>query len=275
MPPYYSLIIVVDNDAATIRDTLSSILAQDFTYYEAIIIDDASTDGSDEICRRMIEGKKNFRLMRMKRRVGRGALWNLGADMAVGEYVMFLSGTDLLVSSAMTDSQFEIENSRVDLFCSFGYLTEKPNGNRPGGGKLADMHIDEPFRQVKGIREVSYAAEQWTKILATKQINNLLGTKFFRRNGLIENYIRFDEQLEWGTELLFVLDCFLRLERVRFTSKVFYFVPSARRSSSAYNWRDDFDRFRAELERRLNSIPLGNDEALCELQFIKSYWSSV
>ena len=96
--PRFSLLLVVDNDASTVAETLDSLLAQDYRYYEVIIIDNASTDGSGEICQQKIASRENVTFKRLYSKVKNAEAWNMALNMTWGGVIMFPS------SRATTDS---------------------------------------------------------------------------------------------------------------------------------------------------------------------------
>ena len=96
--PIFSLLLVVNNDVETISETLDNILDQDYKYYEVIIIDNASTDGSGEICQEKIAGRENVTFKRLYSKVKNSAAWNTALNMTWGGVIMFPS------SRATTDS---------------------------------------------------------------------------------------------------------------------------------------------------------------------------
>lgn len=59
MKPWFSLLLVVNNDIATLHETLGTILSQDYKFYEVIIIDNASFDGSRNLCQHAAKNSDN------------------------------------------------------------------------------------------------------------------------------------------------------------------------------------------------------------------------
>lgn len=76
---------------------LSSIFNQSFKDFELILIDDGSTDGSERICRQASLNKK-VTLIASSSDIGKSKVFNSGLNHARGEYVLFLSGNDLIFS---------------------------------------------------------------------------------------------------------------------------------------------------------------------------------
>ncbi|TVZ53436.1 glycosyltransferase family 2 protein [Dokdonia sp. Hel_I_53] len=91
--PKFSVIISVYNKASHIKETLDSVLRQTFTDYEIIVVNDASTDRSDEIINSI--SKKKIKYILLDKNVGAGAARNIGINIAKGDYISLLDGDDL------------------------------------------------------------------------------------------------------------------------------------------------------------------------------------
>lgn len=90
--PFFSVLLVVNDDIATIAGTLDSLLKQDYRWHELIIIDNASTDGSNKICKDTIAGRENVIFKKLYSKVTNADAWNMALDMAQGRYVSFITG---------------------------------------------------------------------------------------------------------------------------------------------------------------------------------------
>jgi len=89
--PLFSVIIPTYNRRELLRQALASVLAQTFTDYEIIVVDDGSTDGTREWLATVSD---QVRVLIQENR-GPGAARNLGIQNAVGEYVTFLDSDDI------------------------------------------------------------------------------------------------------------------------------------------------------------------------------------
>ena len=92
--PFFSIIIPVYNVAPYLRECLDSVLAQTFPDWEAICVDDGSSDGSGAILDEYAAKDVRFRVIHQHNR-GVGAARNAGLDAAKGGWVLFLDGDDL------------------------------------------------------------------------------------------------------------------------------------------------------------------------------------
>jgi len=92
--PRVSVVIPAYNAEVYVRATLDSVLAQTFTDYEIIVVNDASTDSTPDILR---EYERDGRICVVEHDVNRGlaAARNSGIRRARGEFVTFVDADDL------------------------------------------------------------------------------------------------------------------------------------------------------------------------------------
>lgn len=93
--PLVSIIVPCYNQAHFLPETLESVLAQTYPYWECIIINDGSTDHTGELAQRWLERDNRFRYLE-KRNGGLSSARNAGLKIAKGEYIQLLDADDLL-----------------------------------------------------------------------------------------------------------------------------------------------------------------------------------
>ena len=84
--PLLSVIMPVFNEKATVEEIVDRVLAVPVRI-ELIAVDDASTDGSQEILERLSR-EKGFRLLRQERNQGKGAAVRRGIEAATGDVIV-------------------------------------------------------------------------------------------------------------------------------------------------------------------------------------------
>lgn len=89
-----SIVIPIYNTEAYLKRCLDSLLAQTVSDWEAILVDDGSTDRSAEIASEYCRADKRFRLIRQERNKGQSAARNRGMKEVSGEYLTFLDSDD-------------------------------------------------------------------------------------------------------------------------------------------------------------------------------------
>ena len=93
----FSVVIPVYNVKDYLPKCIDSVLAQDFTDYEVILIDDGSTDGeSGAICDRYAAAHPERIRAIHKPNGGVGEARNVGIEAAQGEYLIFIDSDDYI-----------------------------------------------------------------------------------------------------------------------------------------------------------------------------------
>ena len=118
------------NAAATIRETIESVLAQTYKNWEMIIVDDCSTDSSAIIVEEYCKKDERIIYYLSKENVGACAARNIALELATGRYIAFLDSDDLWTVDKL-EKQYEYmqKNSVVfsytacDVIDEFGKLT--------------------------------------------------------------------------------------------------------------------------------------------------------
>lgn len=108
--PAISVIVPCYNHVAFLRECIDSILLQDCSEKEIIVVDDGSTDGSAELLR-----SYGDRIVLIEQRGGRQArARNLALAVARGEYVAFLDSDDRYLPGRLT-SALDVLTSSSDV----------------------------------------------------------------------------------------------------------------------------------------------------------------
>lgn len=99
--PFFSIVIPTYNRATSLLTAMSSILAQDFSSYEIIVVDDGSNDNTKDAVSAFAKGNSSIRYF-FKENEERSIARNYGIMHANGRYVNFLDSDDILYSNHFT-----------------------------------------------------------------------------------------------------------------------------------------------------------------------------
>ncbi len=94
-PPRLSVLMPMYNAAAHLPAAIESILAQTFTDFELLLIDDASTDHSLQIAETYRQRDPRLRVVANPQNQGVGALRNQGLELARGDYLAYMDADDV------------------------------------------------------------------------------------------------------------------------------------------------------------------------------------
>lgn len=98
--PKVSVLVPICNVERYLEECLDSLVAQSFTDFEVLCINDGSTDGSLAIIHRYMEADARFRVID-KPNSGYGASMNMGLANAIGEYIAILESDDFFEPNAL------------------------------------------------------------------------------------------------------------------------------------------------------------------------------
>lgn len=129
-----SVVIPLYNKEKAVRATLESVLAQTYTDYEIVIVNDGSTDNSVSVIESIIsslsETKQSIIRLLSKQNGGVSSARNFGVEKSSGEYVAFLDADDLWTSDYLETLAALIRDYPDAALYGLGYAQIMPNGDK-------------------------------------------------------------------------------------------------------------------------------------------------
>lgn len=126
-----SIITPSYNSASFISETIESILSQTYPYWELLITDDCSTDGSVEIIERYIQKDSRIKLFRLERNYGAGICRNRSISEAKGRFIAFCDSDDRWCPEKLA-KQLTFMREKDCALSYTSYLTCDESGNISG-----------------------------------------------------------------------------------------------------------------------------------------------
>lgn len=124
----YSIIIPVYNVADYLASAVESVLKNDTSDTEIILVDDGSDDGvSPALCDALAEAHPTQVRVIHQKNLGLGGARNTGIDAARGEYLIFLDSDDTIEPNTISSIDAVIETHHPDVV-SFGMYSDDGNG---------------------------------------------------------------------------------------------------------------------------------------------------
>jgi glycosyltransferase involved in cell wall biosynthesis len=113
--PLFSIILPVHNRPEEVVRCLKSIQLQDFTDFEIIVVDDASTDSTPERVARLAQSDSRIKLIRLDENIGPGPARNIGIHQARGRYIRICDSDDFYPEGALSAFARRIAEREDDL----------------------------------------------------------------------------------------------------------------------------------------------------------------
>ena len=125
--PFFSVIIPTYNRAAFIEETIASVLQQNYPHYEIIVIDNCSTDNTEELLQPFIRAGQ-IQFIKHEENYERARSRNTGMDAARGDFVTFLDSDDFMYQDNLADAA-RYAQAHPESLC-FQNLFELVDGQR-------------------------------------------------------------------------------------------------------------------------------------------------
>lgn len=212
-----SVIIPVYNGENYIERCLNSILNQTYTDLEILIINDGSTDRTEDIINRYIEDGKNVRCIYQKNQ-GVSIARNLGLKHAKGEYVSFVDSDDFVESTFIEKMYKSAKNNNSDMVVC-GHVRY-----------YADNLKKNEVLNYKNENKSIYTQYESINLLLNLSVKGYLWDKLFKREKLIENnfFLEPNRYIEdWFPTFKYVCE----INNITFVNEALYYY--VQRDSSA------------------------------------------
>ena len=122
--PQISIIIPIYNVERYLRQCIDSILAQTFTDFELLLIDDGSPDGCPAICDEYAGKDARIRVFH-KQNGGVTSARNKGLDNAKGNWIIYIDGDDWIEPTYVEELYNAAINNEADItICGFRFVYE-------------------------------------------------------------------------------------------------------------------------------------------------------
>lgn len=203
-----SVVVPVYNAQAYLDAAIRSIVSQTmFSEMECILVDDGSSDGSLEICRRYVQRYPNIRVLHTENG-GVSRARNLGKQMARGEYICFCDADDTMNPQFCAYLYRLITSHHADMaVCGYQMVEGKTVKDLFGDGKEKVWSREEACADYANAPEgPNYWYSPWNKMI--------------RRQ--LQQDLAFSEQIQIGEDRLFVVQALMRCERVVFGGACLY-----------------------------------------------------
>lgn len=149
MDELISIVTPVYNVENYIKETCLSVIAQSYSTWELLLVDDGSPDNSAEVIEALIRetGEERIRLIRLSENGGAAAARNRGVNEAGGRYIAYLDADDLWAPDKLErELAFLKEKNAAFVFTGYEFGDEEAVGTE----KIVHVPEQLTYKQALG-----------------------------------------------------------------------------------------------------------------------------
>jgi glycosyltransferase EpsH len=252
-----SFILPIYNVEQFLQKCLCSIEQQTSDYWEAILVDDGSTDNSSAICKEYASKNPKFRYTRQDNQ-GQGCARNKGIKLAQGTYIFFVDPDDWIEAETTKDLLALMDSSDAD-FANFGFNFFSEDGN-----------VSRRFNNFTHVELTG--SEIFERSMLDREIYSTPWSKIYRASYLQRHNIQFPG-LRAYEDLYFSRKVSLHASKCLFIKKIYYHALMRSDSTTRKMSKQSFvDAIKAiEFERSALSISTSqkNEKYLFDAHVLK------
>lgn len=252
-----SVIVPVYNAEKYLKRCLDSILAQKYTDFELLLIDDGSTDESGRICDEYAEKDSRIRVFH-KVNGGVSSARNRGLDNARGEWISFVDSDDSVSELYLYNLLSHCAN--VDLVISYAEFVYSDSTRRRESysSRMISNNFDDLFVE----NDLSWHTSPWSKLFKKKLCDDL----------------RFVEGMHIGEDLVFLYSYMLRCGKIYVSNDTdyFYYIENQATLTKRVNRLNEellaYDNVNMSVQELIEAKGITNPKALSKLGWIMAYY---
>lgn len=207
--PLISIIVPIYNSELYLSECLNSLAAQTYTNIEVVLINDGSTDKSEQIAKNICNIDNRFKLLSQSNS-GVASARQLGFDNASGEYIIHCDSDDIMTKTAIEHLYNSITKNSSDMSVG-AYIKESESGN------IIEKHYAiDSSDFTKKLLSGEYRGVLWNKLIKTKLCKE----------------VEFSKNLNYMEDILYLAKILSKKNiKISFTNEIVYFY---RKVESSY-----------------------------------------
>ena len=218
--PDVSIIIPIYNSEQFLRRCIDSVLVQNYSNYEVIMINDGSTDQSQAIIDEYCRNDGRFISIRHENK-GVAEARNSGIYASTGKYIIFLDSDDTIHKDTLSDLMPVAMENKPDMV----YMACKSVSHNRA---LHNVNIEKDK-----IIDIEEFMDVYSKDIQPFTFIDII----YKSDIIKSNNVRFKRK--FTEDILFNMQALLLCKRFYITEKIYYFYHSANENSLTSRFFDD------------------------------------
>lgn len=262
-----SIIVPVYNVGSFLNTCIDSILAQTFTDFELILVDDGSTDGSEKICDEYAEKDSRIKVIH-KENKGVVSARKTGLLAATGKYAGYVDGDDYIEPEMYEKMFFYMQKYDCDIvMCDI----EHENKALPLSSGGTRIDIEGGYYDRKALCEKIFPNMIYAGDFYSFGIYPVIWNKLYKREKLLDFQLAVDENIRTGEDAACVYPYVWSCNSLYFIKNMslYHYRHSHSQMTKSYDARH-FERFKA-LYSFLRKTDLASSEYAYQLDYYYAY----
>lgn len=209
------------NASLHLAECLDSVLAQTFSDFELIMVDDGSTDDSRSIAEAYSDKDPRFSLILQENSYA-GAARNKGIDKASGDYLIFWDSDDLFDPEAVELLYNKISETDADIVVSGANQLDDETG------KI--VPAPHYFNKNRVPKDIDTFNRETNPDRILNFTTSVVWNKIFRRKFILDNGIRFQE-IRNGNDIFFTVVALCKAKKISYVDKILMTYRKCQKSS--------------------------------------------
>ncbi len=218
MTPEVSVIIPAYNSNAYIAQAIESVLKQTEDNIEVIVVNDGSTDNTEEVVRGIVD--KRLKVFVNPQNLGLSATRNYGLREARGKWIALLDADDWYVPDRLEKMLQIASVENADMIADDLYLI------RDGETSSWSTLLLESGEQIDKMKKIDPVYFVKTDIYGQRGLHLGITKPLFKREFLIQHDIKYDESATTTQDFWLIMNCLIQGARFIFIPKPYYFYRS-------------------------------------------------
>lgn len=197
-----SVLVPVYNSGSYLSECLDSIINQSYPNLQIILVNDGSTDSSDEICKQYENQDKRIEYHNINH-VGIAGVRNYLLDLARGDYSIFIDSDDWIETNMIEYMINTIHHNNLDILI-IGHINQSYNKALEFRHGL--MICDRERTVNLFLKHRCLSSNMWSKLIRTEVLNNL----------------RFDSDIQYGEDVMMTWKLLNKINSLGISESRFY-----------------------------------------------------
>lgn len=235
---FLSIIVACYNIEKYIKECVDSILAQTFTDFELILVDDGSTDNCGKICDEYQKNDSRIKVIH-KANGGLVSARKAGLMQAQGKYACYVDGDDFILPQMYEKLCGHAKETGAEVvICDF-FCVQETSGNDTTVQNVTNR-FERGFYDRKTLEDKVYPFMLCDKIYFRPGFRAAVWAKIYQRELLLSEQMMVDDTIRMGEDTAVFFPALLQAKSMYYAKEEYLYGYRVREDSMSHDLRKPF-----------------------------------